>query len=368
MKRRAPLTAMAVTVVAGFFALGMGLSSAGTTVVVGPRHLEGWAFLLTSATGVGEFVGGPETPPQGTGSVRLSTGAHGHLSAQLRNRLFHGARLADFTALAYTTFATKWDGQALPSIVLNVDLNGDGVFALADDDLLFFEPAYQTPVTGNPFLPDQGPVRFTTWQHWDALAGGWWSFHGIAGASPGSGVKPLQQYLAAQPDATIVNTTHGAGGVRLVVGFGEEQDELDGHVDTFTIGLHGADTTYNFTFGPTTITAEIDIAPGAYPNAVDSQSPGGVSVAILSTPNLSAPQDVDPTSLTFGRNGDEQSLDACHPSAEDVNDDGLLDLVCAFQIARTAFQCDDTEAVLQGVLFDRRSIQGTDSVVTEPCS
>jgi hypothetical protein len=87
-----------------------------------------------------------------------------------------------------------------------------------------------------------------------------------------------------------------------------------------------------------------------------------------STPDLSAPQEVDPTSLTFGRNGDEQSLDVCQPWAEDVNDNGLLDLVCAFYIAPTAFQCEDTEGTLQGKLFDGRSIQGTDSIMTELCS
>ena len=368
MKRSAPMTTIAAAVVAGLFALGTGLVGAGTTVVVNPKHLEGWAFLLTSATGVGEFVDGPETPPLGTGSVRLSSGAHGHLSAQLRNRLFHGARLADLTALTYTTFATKGGGRVLPAIMLNVDLNGDGVFALSDDDLLFFEPAYQTPVTGNPSLPDQGAVRLTTWQPWDALAGGWWSFHGIAEATPGSGVKPLQHYLATQPNATIVNATDGAGGVRLVVGFGEEQDELDGHVNTFTIGLHGVDITYNFAAGSIVVPVEIDIVPGDYPNPVDPNSPGMVSVAILSMPDFSAPQGVDQASLTFGRVGDEQSLDVCRPSAEDVNDDGLLDLVCAFQIGRTAFLCDDTEGILQGKLFDGRSIQGSDSVLTEPCS
>jgi hypothetical protein len=368
MKHRTPLTAMALAVVAGLLTLGSGLSSADTTVVVNSREMNGWAFLLTSATGVGEFVNGPETPPLGNGSLRLSAGTHGHLSAQLRNRLFHGVRLLDLTALTYTAFATKWDGQALPYIVLNVDLNGDGVFALADDDLLIFEPAYQTPVTGNPSLPDQGPVRLTSWQQWNALAGGWWSLHGIAEATPGNGVKPLQQYLAAQPQATIVNATNGAGGIRLVVGFGEEQDELDGHVDALTIGLHGADITFNFAADPTTIAVEIDIAPRTNPNAVDSHSSGFVSVAIVSTPDFSAPQDIDHTSLTFGRKGDEWSLVGCHPQAEDVNDDGLLDLVCAFQIARTGFRCDDVEGILQGTLFDGRSIQGMDSVMTEPCS
>jgi hypothetical protein len=249
---------------------------------------------------------------------------------------------------------------------LNVDLNGDGVFDLSHDDLLFFEPAYQTPASGNPSLPDQGPALLATWQHWNALAGGWWSLHGLAAATPGNGVKLLQHYVAVQPQATIMNASSG-GGVRIVVGFGEEQDEFEGHVDTFTIGVDTTDITYNFAAGPITIWAEIDIAPGDYPNAIDSHSPEVVTVAILSTPEVSTPQDVDPTSLTFGRVGDEPSLEVCHPSAEDVNDDGLIDLVCAIRIALTAWRCDDTEGALQGQLFDGRFIQGADSVMAEPC-
>jgi len=75
--------------------------------------------------------------------------------------------------------------------VLNVDLNGDGVFHIMEDDLLFFEPVYQTPAHGNPALPDQGPTLLNAWQQWDALAGGWWSLQDIAGADPGVGVKSL---------------------------------------------------------------------------------------------------------------------------------------------------------------------------------
>ena len=365
--KRGPMTALAVTVATGLLALGTGLPSAGTTVDINPRHLKGWAFMLTSATSVGEFVDGPDTPPLGMGSLRLSTGGHGHLSAQLRNQLFDGTRLADLTALTYTTFATKWDGQSLPYLMLNVDLNGDGAFDLDVDDLLFFEPAYQAPATGNPSLPDQGPALLSTWQRWNALAGGWWSLHGIAAATPGAGVKSLQDYVAAQPGATIVNSRFGAGGVRLVVGFGEEQEEFDGYVDALTIGVHGNEITYNFGAGPTSITVEIDITPGDYPNAVDSQDPGVVSVGILSTSDFSATQDINLTSLTFGHGGDEQSLDACLTSSADVNNDGLQDLVCTFHIARTTFRCDDTEGFLQGQLSGGRFIQGADAVMAEPC-
>jgi hypothetical protein len=115
----------------------------------------------------------------------------------------------------------------------------------------------------------------STWQHWNTLAGGWWSLHSIAAATPGNGVvKSLQDYLAVQPGATIVNSRYGAGGVHLVVGFGKEQDEFDAHVDALTIGVQGNDMTYNFGAGPTSITVEIDITPGDLPNAIDSRTQG----------------------------------------------------------------------------------------------
>jgi len=71
-------------------------------------------------------------------------------------------------------------------------------------------------------------------------------------------------------------------------------------------------------------------------------------VAILSMPDFAAPNDVDHTSLTFGRQGDEVSLANCHASEADVNEDGLLDLICDFMVAATDFQCEDTEGILRG--------------------
>jgi hypothetical protein len=88
-------------------------------------------------------------------------------------------------------------------------------------------------------------------------------------------------------------------------------------------------------------------------------------------PDFAAPNDVDHTSLTFGRQGDDVSLASCHASEADVNDvneDGLLDLVCDFTVADTDFHCEDTEGILRGTLVNGTHLEGTDSVLIEPCS
>jgi hypothetical protein len=87
-------------------------------------------------------------------------------------------------------------------------------------------------------------------------------------------------------------------------------------------------------------------------------------VAILSTPDFDAPAEVNGDSLTFGLTGSEDSLAFCSPSPEDVNDDGLLDLVCHFHTQGTGF-CEADEAVegiLGGETFGGFPIKGTDSV------
>lgn len=59
----------------------------------------------------------------------------------------------------------------------------------------------------------------------------------------------------------------------------------------------------------TVIEVAIDIKPGSDPNSIDSQDEKGViPVAILSNDTFNAPSQVDRESLTFGRTGDENSL------------------------------------------------------------
>ena len=107
---------------------------------------------------------------------------------------------------------------------------------------------------------------------------------------------------------------------------------------------------------------DIDIKPSSDPNSINTNSNGTIPVAILSTGDFDAPNEVDKTSLTFGRTGDEQSLAKCPKSAEDVNDDGLQDLVCHFKTREAGFQMGDTKGILKGETVDGRTIEGSDLV------
>jgi hypothetical protein len=113
-----------------------------------------------------------------------------------------------------------------------------------------------------------------------------------------------------------------------------------------------------------TIPVIIEIKPGSFPNSINPRSNGKTPVAIISTTGFQAPIQVDQSSLTFGHSGDEQSLAFCH--SEDVNGDGLLDLVCHFHTPLTGFQTGDRAGVLKGKTVSGTPIYGADSVVIIP--
>ncbi|MCZ6812380.1 MAG: hypothetical protein O7D97_10295, partial [Planctomycetota bacterium] len=110
------------------------------------------------------------------------------------------------------------------------------------------------------------------------------------------------------------------------------------------------------------ITVDLDIKPNSFPNSINTKSRGRTPVAILSSPTFDAPAEVDKSSLTFGRTGDEASLAFCTKGNEDVNDDGLVDVVCHFYNQTTGFQIGDTEGVLKGVTQGGLPFGGVDSV------
>ncbi len=110
------------------------------------------------------------------------------------------------------------------------------------------------------------------------------------------------------------------------------------------------------------LTINIDIQP----NQINPKSKGKIPVAILSTSDFNSPSQVDQKLLTFGRTGDEKSLAFCG-GAEDVNGDGLLDLVCHFNTQETGFTCGDTLGTLKGKTNDGIHIEGSDSIRINPC-
>ena len=111
----------------------------------------------------------------------------------------------------------------------------------------------------------------------------------------------------------------------------------------------------------------IDIKSGSDLKSINIKSHGKIPIAILLMPGFYAPDRINPQSLTFGRTGDEESLAFCNIEGEDVNGDGIKDLVCHFHTQYTEFQCGDTEGTLKGKVSQGGFIIGTGSARIIPC-
>jgi len=115
------------------------------------------------------------------------------------------------------------------------------------------------------------------------------------------------------------------------------------------------------------LTVGIEIRPPARsPVPVNPQAKGKIPVAILSTLTFNAVTQVNTKSLRFGHSGNEASLAFCGGGGEDVNDDGLLDLVCHFSTPQTKFVAGDTTAFLKGKTVTGGKIQGSEGIRTVP--
>ena len=110
------------------------------------------------------------------------------------------------------------------------------------------------------------------------------------------------------------------------------------------------------------IDAAIDIKPSMKTNILappNRKFP--IPVAILGSETFEVAR-VDQNSLTFGKSGDEQSLDYCASELEDVNKDERLDLACYFSANMLGLNVWDTEAVLKGMYEGGISFSASDSV------
>jgi len=110
----------------------------------------------------------------------------------------------------------------------------------------------------------------------------------------------------------------------------------------------------------------IDIKPGSHPNSINLGSNGSVPVAILGSPLLDVGA-IDPLTVTLasapvrlkGKGTPMTSID-------DVNGDGLADLVVHVSTQALSLNDTDTQAVLEGELLDGTKIRGVDSVRVVP--
>ncbi len=126
--------------------------------------------------------------------------------------------------------------------------------------------------------------------------------------------------------------------------------------------LTDTEIAYNYSLGD----VGIDIKPGSDPNSINLGSKGVIPVAILSSADFDA-STVDPFTITLadvavkvkGKSGNAGSL-------EDVNDDGLLDLVVHVYTEGLALSAGDVETELHGETYGGMPIIGNDSIRIVP--
>ncbi len=113
-----------------------------------------------------------------------------------------------------------------------------------------------------------------------------------------------------------------------------------------------------------TLTALIDIKPDSPQNNVNPNSNAVVPVAVLSAHGL-VPAQIDLSSVRFGLNGTEAAIHSS--SFQDLNGDGVLDLVANFRIRQTGILCGTQQAWLSGQLVSGQQFSGSDSIHTVGC-
>lgn len=175
----------------------LALSIAVFAAVTTPSHASqsgtaGFVFLPeTAGTGTYSFQNGPEEPPDGSVSARLSTPSPID-TVELGVAGANGTKLADVTAISFSTYTQNRSHNADPSIRLAIDPDGDGP---ATWTRLIYEPA-------------RGPVApiANSWQHWDAYDNGhalWWCLTELPGLPISRTVASWSDITGHNPDAIV---------------------------------------------------------------------------------------------------------------------------------------------------------------------
>jgi hypothetical protein len=137
----------------------------------------------------------------------------------------------------------------------------------------------------------------------------------------------------------------------------------DGLSATFT-GIRSLSTVVGFI--PEAINVGVDIKPGDSPNTINLKSRGVLPVAILSTSKFDASNIAPETVLLAGASPRLKGNGQPAVSFEDVNGDGLLDLILQFDTQSLEITSSDTQASLTGRTKDGLRIVGHDEIKIVP--
>jgi hypothetical protein len=119
------------------------------------------------------------------------------------------------------------------------------------------------------------------------------------------------------------------------------------------------------------IGVEIIVNPSGNTGAINVRSDAPISIAILSSSmatgaaaDFDATQ-VDPGSIKFGPLGVSPAAE--NTTVEDINGDGLMDLVVRFSTQDTALSCSNSAVTLEGETFDGRPFVATTAITPFGC-
>jgi len=210
----------------------------GGSIVVITEDDIGSGWYVTSQLGKGEFAltKGPDDPPLGSGSLKLTAEQLSDDRIALLTNDFKSNPVSAIEGIQYFTYrsgSSTTPAHIAPAVnvtILYVSgyVNGVKVYGAAT---LAWEPRYGY---GESALEDD------VWQQWDTSVGaGWWSNVAFSDLCAVNCVVSWQTVLDNLPADAIVNY------VGLNLGQGPA-GSFDGAVDAFSITVNGATTTYDF--------------------------------------------------------------------------------------------------------------------------
>ena len=215
---------------------------ADTTVVITPSSMGDWSFHQFAPSGSGAITDGPDTPPLGFGSARLTTNNNGGYSLETTG--FPSTRLDSLTRLEYSSYRSTSDPNNNRTITLQLEMD----YNIDDPDRsnqgwLVFEPFRTAGV---------GTVLEDTWYTWNALTGKWYATSNL-GSNRCTQSNPctITQLLSWFPHAGVRHN----GSVQLAAGASWNL-AFTGYTDALTLGINGVNTTYDFELNdPPTVSA-----------------------------------------------------------------------------------------------------------------
>ncbi len=149
----------------------------------------------------------------------------------------------------------------------------------------------------------------------------------------------------------------------------QESEEDAETLSTVCLGLHKQVpdiAVVGTTQGPVDfIPVKIEIKPPSTPPvSINPRSEGDTPVAILGSATFQV-SSIEPASLRLGPGGSAPSSNQVH--FEDVNGDGIIDLVSQFPTQEIGIRCNDTALFLTGKTTSGASIQGSEELQTVGC-